>query len=119
MLALPVLALHQAGVRLCVIVCGATLVSTVTYGSYAIDKRRARTGAWRLSEAFLHLLELLGGWPGAWIAQQRLRHKCSKLSYQFVFWLIISIHQFAALDWLQHGRWSQMLISKATMVLKG
>jgi len=41
----------------------------------------------------LHLLELLGGWPGAFLAQRRLRHKCSKRRYQFVFWLIVLAYQ--------------------------
>jgi hypothetical protein len=49
-------------------------------------------------EARLHLLELLGGWPGAFLAQRRLRHKCSKHSYQVVFWLIVLAYQFAAFD---------------------
>ncbi|HSH15989.1 MAG TPA: DUF1294 domain-containing protein [Verrucomicrobiae bacterium] len=52
----------------------------------------------RVSEANLHLLELLGGWPAALLAQRRLRHKCSKGSYQFMFWLIVLGHQFVAGD---------------------
>ena len=55
----------------------------------------------------LHLLELLGGWPGAFLAQRRLRHKCSKGSYQFVFWLIVLGYQFAAYDSLQHWQYSR------------
>jgi uncharacterized membrane protein YsdA (DUF1294 family) len=34
----------------------------------------------------------------AWVAQRRLRHKCSKGSYQFVFCLIVLGWQVAALD---------------------
>ncbi|HSH09917.1 MAG TPA: DUF1294 domain-containing protein [Oceanipulchritudo sp.] len=76
----------------------AALISVVTYFVYAWDKRRARAGEWRVAEARLHLLEILGGWPGAFVAQRRLRHKCSKGSYQFVFWLIVIGYQFAAID---------------------
>lgn len=78
-----------------------------TYWIYALDKRRAEEGLWRVPEVNLHLLELLGGWPGAFLAQRRLRHKCSKVSYQFVFWIIVLGHQFAAYDSLrdwQHSR---------------
>ena len=46
-------------------------------------------------------------WPGAWVAQRRLRHKCSKGSYQFVFWLIVLGHQFAAFDSFQDWQLSR------------
>jgi uncharacterized membrane protein YsdA (DUF1294 family) len=45
-------------------------------------------------------LELAGGWPGAFLAQRRLRHKCSKVSYQITFWLIVSLHIYVATDYL-------------------
>lgn len=94
----------------------ALTISLITYAVYASDKRRARTRAWRISESTLHLLELLGGWPGAWLAQHRLRHKCSKGSYQLVFWSIIVIHQFAAYDSLQNWRFSQIAWQETTKV---
>jgi hypothetical protein len=53
------------------------------------------------------MTELLGGWPGAFLAQRRLRHKCSKVSYQFVFWLIVLAYQFAAFDSIQNWRFSR------------
>ena len=83
------------------------VLSALTYWVYAHDKRQAQAGEWRVSEAQLHLLELLGGWPGAWLAQRWLRHKCAKAGYQVVFWLIVLGWQFAAFDSLrdwQHSR---------------
>lgn len=77
----------------------ALLCSAACYGFYAWDKHRARTGAWRISERMLHLMELFGGWPGAFLAQRRLRHKSTKASYQFTFWMIVAAHNYAALDW--------------------
>jgi uncharacterized membrane protein YsdA (DUF1294 family) len=82
-------------------------VNVLTYWVYAGDKRRAQTGGWRLAEARLHLLELLGGWPAAFLAQRRLRHKCSKGGYQLVFWLIVLLHQFAAGDSVQDWKLSR------------
>ena len=81
-------------------------ISTITYFVYAWDKNRAQKKGQREPEQELHLLELLGGWPGAFIAQRSLRHKCSKLSYQIVFWLIVATHQFVSIDYLRH--WSIM-----------
>lgn len=74
------------------------VLSASTYLAYFLDKRRAQTNAWRIPELHLHLLELMGGWPGAWVAQRHLRHKSSKISYQVVFWIIIVAYQFVALE---------------------
>ncbi len=76
------------------------LISAVTWFLYYDDKRRARLNAWRAPEKSLHLFELAGGWPGAFLAQRQLRHKVSKLGFQLVFWLIVAAHQFVAVDFL-------------------
>lgn len=75
------------------------VMSAVTFAAYWIDKRRARRGHRRLSEATLHAMELFWGWPGAWLAQRALRHKSSKLRYQIVFWLIGITHAAGWLWW--------------------
>lgn len=67
---------------------------------YWLDKRSAQAGGRRIAENTLHLVELAGGWPGALLAQQLLRHKTRKASYQTVFWLIVAAHQAFWLDWL-------------------
>jgi uncharacterized membrane protein YsdA (DUF1294 family) len=107
LLALPALALYRQAANLRWIGGGVAVMSALAYWAYARDKRRAREQAWRLPEARLHLLELLGGWPGAWLAQRWLRHKCSKLSYQCVFWIIVLAYQFAAFDSLQDWKFSR------------
>jgi uncharacterized membrane protein YsdA (DUF1294 family) len=72
--------------------------SVVAFLAYRRDKRCAEIGAWRVPEATLHLIALLGGWPGAFVAQRVYRHKTSKLSFQVVFWLIVLLHQYVAVD---------------------
>jgi uncharacterized membrane protein YsdA (DUF1294 family)/cold shock CspA family protein len=114
LLVLPAVALRRLPFDAWQTAACAFVISAITYGAYASDKQRARTKAWRIAESSLHLLELLGGWPGAWLAQARLRHKCSKRSYQFIFWLIILIHQFAAYDFLHGWRSSHELIRRVT-----
>lgn len=83
------------------------VMSGVTFLAYGWDKRQAREQQWRMPEARLHFMELIGGWPGAFLAQRRLRHKSSKVSYQFVFWLIGLAHQLAAFDSLQGWKWAR------------
>jgi uncharacterized membrane protein YsdA (DUF1294 family) len=59
---------------------------------YAIDKSAARAGRQRIPENTLHVLALLGGWPGALLAQQWLRHKSSKLSFRIVCWFTVVLN---------------------------
>ena len=68
------------------------LLSGVTYATYLVDKHAAQTGAWRVSENNLLMLGLLGGWPGAIVAQQRLRHKSSKASFRQAFWVTVVLN---------------------------
>lgn len=77
-------------------------MSVFTFFSYRIDKRRAESGEWRVEESALHLTELLGGWPGAFLAQRIYRHKTAKRSFQLGFWAIVLIQQLVALDFLLH-----------------
>lgn len=104
LLVLPLLALLRLPFPWWMGACWFTFASVVTYALYASDKARAQAGRWRIPENQLHLAELLGGWPGAWIAQRRLRHKVVKISYQLVFWLILMIFQAASLDLLMEGK---------------
>lgn len=111
LLVLPAIALHRRGVDFRWVGSYVVVIGAVSYGSYALDKRRARAKEWRISEAGLHLTELLGGWPGAFLAQRRLRHKVSKPGYQFVFWLIVLAYQFAAFDSFQNWRYTHAALN--------
>jgi len=73
--------------------------SLLTFFMYAKDKSAARQGAWRIPENTLHLFSLFGGWPGALIAQQKLRHKSKKQPFRVVFWLTVLLN-CAGLLWL-------------------
>ena len=74
-------------------------VSIVTFGTYALDKMAAQRGAQRTSERALHLLSLFGGWPGALLAQTRLRHKTQKQPFRAIFWMTVVLNG-TALAWL-------------------
>ncbi|MCB9872536.1 MAG: cold shock and DUF1294 domain-containing protein [Planctomycetaceae bacterium] len=79
------------------------VASVVAWGLYASDKRRAREGAWRVKETTLHLAEILGGWPGAFLAQRIFRHKTAKRSFLAGFWFAVMFHQFIAIDELTNS----------------
>ena len=68
------------------------LFSFLAYFYYAKDKKAAIKGVWRVPESKLHLLALCCGWPGALIAQEKLRHKTKKLSFQLVFWCAVLVN---------------------------
>ncbi|ODG98176.1 DNA-binding protein [Nostoc sp. KVJ20] len=80
------------------------VMSLITFGLYADDKFRAQEGRWRRQENTLHLCEFMGGWLGAFVTQQKLHHKSSKVSYQVVFWVIAILHIIFWLDWLFFGK---------------
>lgn len=100
---LPLLALHHLfgppGVSIGL--GWSALMSIFAFTVYWYDKRQAKQDGQREPEAHLHWLEVLGGWPGAYLAQRWLRHKSTKASYQFVFWLIVILYQLVAVDALR------------------
>lgn len=59
--------------------------SLVAFVAYAFDKSAAEKEQWRTKESTLHLFGLLGGWPGALLAQKAFRHKSRKREFQTVF----------------------------------
>jgi uncharacterized membrane protein YsdA (DUF1294 family) len=109
LLVFPIYALSQLAAWRFLALAGAA-ASVVTFFAYRRDKRCAEAGEWRIPEATLHLAELLGGWPGAFLAQRIFRHKTSKVSYQVMFWVIVLVHQFVAVDFLMDWRLAKELL---------
>ena len=78
------------------------VLSLVSVAVYGFDKRRAKLEGDRVPEKTLHILSLLGGWPGAIIGQKLFRHKTIKTRFRLVFWLtvvgnlVISVILYAA-----------------------
>jgi len=94
------------------------MASGVAWIFYRSDKQRAEMGQWRLSEARLHLVELLGGWPGAFLAQRKFRHKTRKVSFQFIFIMIVILHQLVAVDVILSHALSRRVWREVKEVLK-
>ena len=66
--------------------------SLAAFFAYWLDKSAAVKGRWRTPESTLHAFGLMGGWPGALMAQQILRHKSKKQSFQMVFWITVAVN---------------------------
>lgn len=77
------------------------LASIAAYLLYAWDKSAAQRRRRRTPERTLHLLALIGGWPGALIAQQALRHKNRKTEFLAVFWCTVLINCGILWWWLR------------------
>jgi uncharacterized membrane protein YsdA (DUF1294 family) len=75
------------------------IATVVTIVVYASDKRAAQRGSRRVPEGMLHALALLGGWPGALLAQRLFHHKTVKTSFQLVFWLTAALN-CAGVAWM-------------------
>jgi uncharacterized membrane protein YsdA (DUF1294 family)/cold shock CspA family protein len=103
--AIPVLFLMFVAVsvfmgQLPFVVLGLYIVaSAVSFFVYAHDKSAAKRDQRRTPESTLHVLSLLGGWPGALVAQKLLRHKSKKQSFQIVFWATVVLN-CVGLVWL-------------------
>jgi uncharacterized membrane protein YsdA (DUF1294 family) len=79
------------------------VMSVLTVAFYAFDKSAARGRRWRVRESTLHVLELLGGWPGGILSREFLRHKSRKRSFRLISWLIVLLH-LALVGWWTWGR---------------
>lgn len=66
-------------------------INAMTFGAFAADKRAAERRTWRVPEARLLGLALLGGTPLALVAQQALRHKTRKEPFRTQLWLIAGL----------------------------
>ena len=71
------------------------IASIITYGIYAQDKTAAQNAGRRIPESTLHLMSLVGGWPGGLIAQVLLRHKTRKPSFLIGYWFTVIVNCIA------------------------
>ncbi len=74
------------------------LVSSITYAVYAFDKSAEQAGSWRVPTFTLYLLALIGGWPGALLAQSFLYHRYHDDTFKLIFWLMTIIN-FSTYCW--------------------
>ncbi|MHA1136150.1 MAG: DUF1294 domain-containing protein [Candidatus Thorarchaeota archaeon] len=77
------------------------LINIVTFSAMWWDKRKASQHEWRVAEATLHILGILGGALGIISGMYRFRHKIQKKSFQAItiiglivsfsiYWIIVT-----------------------------
>ena len=58
-------------------------INALAFIVYGIDKLKARKGRWRIPEATLLLLALVGGSIGAWLGMKVWHHKTMHLKFKY------------------------------------
>lgn len=82
-----------------VLVCWAIFWSVVAFICYGADKRKAKKGRFRISEAALLTLGAVGGAAGALLGMRAFRHKTKHWYFRAVNGLALLVH-VALIVWL-------------------
>ena len=73
-------------------------INVVTFFMYGIDKWKAKRSKWRISEATLLGMAVIGGSIGAWLGMRVWHHKTMHKKFQLGIPLII-VAQIALMIW--------------------
>ena len=58
-------------------------INIITFMMYGIDKLKAKKGKWRISEATLLMMAIVGGSIGAWAGMQIWHHKTMHKKFRY------------------------------------
>ena len=64
-------------------------INIVSFFLYGIDKYKAKKGRWRISEATLLLIAVIGGSIGAWTGMRLWHHKTMHKKFKYGIPIII------------------------------
>ena len=64
-------------------------INIATFFLYGIDKYKARKGRWRISEATLLMMAVIGGSIGAWAGMRLWHHKTMHKKFKYGIPIII------------------------------
>ena len=82
-------------------------INAVTFIVYGIDKYEAKKAMWRISEATLLLLAILGGSIGAWVGMKVWHHKTMHKKFKYGIPVILLI-QIALIAYMHIPMWSHI-----------
>ena len=83
-------------------------INAVTFIVYGIDKYKAKKAKWRIPEATLLLLAVLGGSIGAWMGMKVWHHKTMHKKFKYGITAILLI-QIALMAYLHMNLWKQIV----------
>ena len=83
-------------------------INAVAFIVYGIDKYKAKKAKWRISEATLLLLAILGGSIGAWMGMKVWHHKTMHKKFKYGIPAILLI-QIALMTYLHVNLWKQIV----------
>ena len=66
-----------------ILICYIAVINLITFFTFAVDKRKARKNKWRISEATLMFLCLIGGALGGWCSMYMVHHKTQKPLFKY------------------------------------
>ncbi|CAN7147511.1 DUF1294 domain-containing protein [Pararhizobium sp. LjRoot255] len=93
------------------------LINALTFCVFWWDKDAARKGRWRVPESRLLWLALIGGSPGAVLAQRLLRHKTRKEPFRTQLMLICALHLVGLVAGLSAPFWAPMAFAAMSLAL--
>ena len=71
------------------IICYLLAINIATFLLYGIDKYKAKKGKWRISEATLLTMAVIGGSIGAWAGMRLWHHKTMHKKFKYGIPVII------------------------------
>lgn len=77
------------------------VMNVVTFFMYGVDKWKAKRSKWRVSEAVLILMAVLGGSVGAWLGMKAWRHKTQHKKFRYGLPFIL-VAQIAIVIWIAY-----------------
>ena len=84
--------IESLGILPVILMCWVVLWSVVAFICYGADKRKARKGRFRIPEAALLTLGVIGGAAGALIGMRAFRHKTKHWYFWAVNGLALLVH---------------------------
>ncbi len=75
------------------------VINVAAFVVYGVDKRKAKTGAWRIRESVLLFLAAAGGSVGAMLGMLVFRHKTKKTSFKVRIAVILVLQAVAIAAW--------------------
>lgn len=79
------------------------IINLITFIAFGIDKRKAKKGRWRIPEATLLGLSLIGGTLGGIMGMNLFRHKTQKKKFSIGMPLLLVINIYSIRFLYLHG----------------